>query len=96
MEQRRCSANRYPIPRSTAQKLPHFLHPAASFLISWSETAPTVEGGRSTEAKTETERHKSLSFLYSERFTPKYLAHTGTVLILGDSLICVGNNACCN
>lgn len=97
LEQRHCSANRYPIPRSTAQNLPHFLNPAGSFfnfLERRSETAPMAQRRRSKNAETETERLKSLPFLYSKSFMLKYLAHTGTILIPSDILICVGNNAC--
>lgn len=64
------------------------------FLERRSETAPMAQRRRSKNAETETEILKSLPFLYSKSFMLKYLAHTGTILIPSDILICVGNNAC--
>lgn len=58
MEQRRCSANRYPIPQSAAQKLPHFLRPAGSFLISWSGGAKLRQRQREEGQKTHKRRLK--------------------------------------
>lgn len=72
VEQRRRPANRYPIPRSTAQKLPRFLPLAGSFLISWSKEVKLRQQRREEGQKMQKHRLKETQKSSSSAFWEVY------------------------